>query len=188
MPWMVKMEVDMRQELEDGVVDPPAEIGKTEKTEEIEHISIKEENIKETPVEQKDPLYLTNNKIQIKNVEEIFLNKRFKCSECDKTICSKGGLDYHIKSKHLMIRPFECNECYKTYPQQAALKWHKKSCRKKKFPCSQCDLAFSDPASLVIHKKLLHRQMLICSVLGCGAKFAFKNAMKNHEKAIHGYK
>jgi hypothetical protein len=59
MPWMVKMEVKIKQELEDEMLAPPevpssqakdeAEIGiKTEKTEEIEHISdVKEEKTEE---------------------------------------------------------------------------------------------------------------------------------------------
>ena len=84
------------------------------------------------------------------------MEKKFKCSHCDKVFGHAGNLKKHVSTVHLKER-----NCDKTFGQEGALKSHVSvvHLKEKKFKCDECGKTFGQ-------KKQFEESCLNCSSEG----------------------
>ena len=86
-------------------------------------------------------LFLLNVSITFLSLENIFYRViEFECTQCEKSVCAKVSLAYHMKKKHKVGGNIKCDKCdipfpdFKTYTIHRAL--HRNNSIVK---CEECD-------------------------------------------------
>lgn len=115
--------------------------------------------------------------------------KSFKCSFCDKLVCTKRERDDH-ENMHFGRRPYECYMCQKTYSASSSLKTHLKL-HSTDLPhkCLACDKSFIKRIKLEHHIREKHlpatdpRRFFPCK--DCQKSFRTYSNMCRHVNTHH---
>lgn len=79
--------------------------------------------------------------------------KSYKCSECEKSFCTKSHLTVHQRT-HTGKNTFECNECGKTFYVKSNLIIHQRThTREKPYECKRCRNSFCVKSALTVHRR-----------------------------------
>ncbi|KAL4580412.1 hypothetical protein LXL04_016604 [Taraxacum kok-saghyz] len=108
------------------------------------------------------------------------------CGECMKYFTNEKCLKEHINSCHQHINCEICGSKHLKKNIKRHLRTHEKAVSERiKCTFDGCDSTFSKRSNLAVHVKAAHFQEkpFVCSVSGCGMRFAFKHVRDNHEKS-----
>ena len=95
----------------------------------------------------------------------------FRCTICNRTIQTVGGLNSHFMRIHTGEETFKCDVCDEKFSHSSLLAIHKHIHRRDRpFGCSECDKKFTKPSSLNRHM-LVHtaEEPYVCNC--CDKKF-----------------
>ena len=115
---------------------------------------------------------------------------RFVCAVCDQHFKYKGGLNRHMKTKHVNVgeRPFVCSKCHKSFTTNTDRKRHERSHGGYKlYKCTfpGCAKSYSRKEELDFHLNS-HYGLKPYSCSSCDATYASPNALYSHERLKHG--
>lgn len=109
------------------------------------------------------------------------------CGECMKYFTNEQCLKAHLQTCHQHINCEICGSKQLKKNIKRHLRTHEKVVSEERIKCTfdGCDLTFSTRSNLAVHVKAAHYQEkpFVCSVSGCGMRFAFKHVRDNHEKS-----
>lgn len=110
------------------------------------------------------------------------------CGECMKYFTNEQCLKSHLQTCHQYINCEICGSKQLKKNIKRHLRTHEKAVTEEtRIKCSfeGCELTFSSRSNLGVHVKAAHYQEkpFVCSVFGCGMRFAFKHVRDNHEKS-----
>lgn len=94
-----------------------------------------------------------------KHVQNIHIEKKFKCLLCSKVFVDKESLDRHNFDEHGEKR-FACNQCGKTFKNKSGLSKHFELHKIKqhglKYSCIECKRSYSTKSNFDVHLKNFH--------------------------------
>lgn len=112
----------------------------------------------------------------------------FKCSVCEKSFRTPGGLSSHKKTKHNEGRctaNYTCEFCGRSFKCRTTLANHlTQHTGVKPFDCKDCSKKFSTATALATHRN--HHTGKIkyeCDI--CGMKFTQSYSITRHKKVVH---
>ncbi|ODM92590.1 putative zinc finger protein [Orchesella cincta] len=113
----------------------------------------------------------------------------FSCIICDKKFHSKGNLQIHIRSNHLLERPYPCSKCPATFPLRFGRKHHTLRVHKPEEwytkECAICSKMLHSEYELNIHMTShTGEKHFKCSI--CGIRYGSNSSLKLHHEAVHG--
>ena len=110
--------------------------------------------------------------------------KCFSCQNCETVFNSRGGLSYHIDSRHLGKR-YSCDLCGHKATTRRSLNEHKKSAHEGvRYSCNRCDYKATQLGVLKRHKEAIHEGVRY-SCDSCDYKATKSDNLKKHKEAIH---
>lgn len=81
------------------------------------------------------------------------VEKRYKCSTCEKAFIHNSSLRKHLKN-HTGERLFQCKDCLKAFSQSSALIQHQRThTGEKPYKCIECGKAFTQKSNLIVHQR-----------------------------------
>ena len=126
----------------------------------------------------------TEEQIDIKEKNEVSMEKVFKCQNCDSVYKSKNYLRSHQQTKH-EGRYFPCNQCdFKSQFRENVSKHKKSKHEGVKFVCDECDHHFITKQSLVTHQQSKHEGFRY-SCDKCDYEATQQGALNNHKMSKH---
>ncbi|XP_062553999.1 histone H4 transcription factor [Armigeres subalbatus] len=103
-----------------------------------------------------DKLFATK---QLMNDHKNIHNKKFKCPLCPMMWPSRKAMTYHIRYRHVDVKPFECHICGHRTVTKADLEEH-----------------------VLTHDE---RRMFRCEEFGCEATYKCQRSLKKHVDSVH---
>ncbi|XP_040177136.1 gastrula zinc finger protein XlCGF49.1-like [Rana temporaria] len=116
-----------------------------------------------------------------------FQEKRYTCSECQKSFKKKSKLIEHMRI-HTGEKPFSCPECGKSFTQKSLLNRHQRvHTGEKPFSCADCGKCFPSRGNRDKHMRI-HTGEKPYSCNKCGKCFSDKGNCGKHMKTHTGEK
>ena len=117
------------------------------------------------------------------HIKEAHTDHRYQCDQCDYSVKTKSGMDYHVKSKHRKEKSHVCSWCQKRFNKLMELKRHVHKEHERQedlLVCDVCAKEFVCKTHLNHHMRCHELRMYGC--LACGKGFKTKCNLKDHEK------
>ena len=146
---------------------------------------ISEAEVKKSPDENSDSLYAKS----VTMKEELRRTKReiqmeYCLEECgpNKTFTSEYSKNYHLRTKHSLMRTFLCTQCPRKFKQQFELEIHlEKKHKPKPKSCPFCSYYHENASYVASHIKGTHEDHPVtCAV--CGEVKKNKQTLKKHQR------
>ncbi len=104
-----------------------------------------------------------------------------KCEYCDKILCDKRSLAFHIDAVHNQLKNFECHICTKKFATQTNLRSHLISHSTENVKCQICNQTFKNRVSLQSHKKYHNEKSRKYQCKECDKRFFAWTHLIRHE-------
>ncbi|CAH1792574.1 unnamed protein product, partial [Owenia fusiformis] len=114
--------------------------------------------------------------------------KRYRCSQCPKALCTASGLRRHEEFIHNGSMPHTCVLCDKKFRDMQDLEGHINNIHRKyaPFSCGKCNKMYHHRKSLSEHKVTCQgMRRFQCRVDQCQKVFETRAGMNDHERAKH---
>ena len=112
--------------------------------------------------------------------------KTHKCSKCEATFASRGGLWIHNQAKH-KSRFFKCEHCGEKLSQKVTLIAHVKRRHplqpRKDHHCFKCNRSFASASTKRAHEKSGCKDTFLCDY--CNKHFSRQDSMRRHQRTFH---
>ncbi|XP_044268943.1 zinc finger protein OZF-like isoform X27 [Tribolium madens] len=111
------------------------------------------------------------------------LEKRHKCSFCNKMFIFASELKVHISQRHLQVEKLSCDSCNYEARDKRRLQDHiiRRHTHIFEFKCDVCSKGYSKKCELIRHKEVEHEGMrFVCHF--CSKEFKQYHHMKSHVK------
>ncbi|KAM6925924.1 uncharacterized protein PEZ65_009541 [Lycodopsis pacificus] len=97
--------------------------------------------------------YVKPNEVRVSDSRCSAGEKRFRCSECEKTFGTSQNLKRHMRT-HTGEKPFSCSVCKKSFNDRSYLQIHMRThTGEKPFSCSVCKKSFNVRSTLQSHMR-----------------------------------